>query len=201
MQKYLFLLILTCLVSASAFTQEKEVKLKSAEISWGDSAFTSGLDTSFLFSLKNDSTLQIVGNHERFYTVLGLNVFKNKLFLNPTGGIFKKLPWAGPQVIYYPVKPVMLMYWGGYSAGRVGELKPAIKSFCQNYSIYVTPEKHISIGYTVIKFDAYKTNQLPEAAYSYWLKDSIRLKVSSTYDVNQKKPLFCLSLMYTPSKK
>jgi len=65
----------------------------------------------------------------------------------------------------------------------------------------VTPEKHVSIGYTLIKFDVYKTNQLPEAAYSYWLKEEIRLKLSSTYDVVAKKPLFCLSLMYTPKKK
>ncbi len=183
-----------------AYAQEKEAQLKSAEVSWGDSAFTSGLNVSLLFGLKDNKDLQLVGNSERFYAVLDFKVHK-KLILGASGGVFKKLPWAGPRITYYPVKPVMFMYWGGYSTGRIGALKPEIKSFVQQFSAYATPNKHLSVGYTLIKYDVYKTDHLPEVAYYYWLKKNIRLGASATYDVVAKKPLFCMFLTFDATKK
>lgn len=206
MRKFLAALIAFSFISlplayAQEKTQEKpEAELKNIEVSWGDSAFTSGLNISLLFALKDNKDLQLVGNSERFYAVLDFKVHK-KLFLGASGGTFKKLPWAGPRITFYPVKPVMLMYWGGWSTGRIGNLKPEAKSFYQQFSAYVTPNKHLSVGYTVIKFDVYKTNHLPEVAYYYWLKKNFRLGASATYDVVAKKPLFCMSLMFTPTKK
>lgn len=201
MKKFLVALIALWLISSLPVCAQEKAKLKNAEISWGDSAFTSGLNVSLLFSLKEDKRdLQLVGNSERFYATLDSKITP-KLSLDATGGVFKKIPWAGPRVVYYPVKPVMLMYWGGWSAGRIGDLKPELKSFCQQFSAYATPNKHLSIGYTVIKWDVYKTNHLPEVAYYYWLKKNLRLGASATYDVVEKKPLFCMSLMFDATKK
>lgn len=202
MRKFLVALIALCFVSLPpAYAQEEEeAELKNIEVSWGDSAFTSGLNVSLLFSLKDNRDLQLTGNSERFYAVLDFKVH-DKLFLGASGGTFKKLPWAGPRITFYPVKPVMLMYWSGWSTGRIGNLKPEAKSFYQQFGTYVTPNKHLSVGYTAIKFDIYKTNHLPEVAYYYWLKKNIRLGVSATYDVAAKKPLFCMSLMFDVAKK
>ncbi len=208
MKKGLLFLAATFSILSVVFAQQtqpteqpKEVQLKSAEISWGDSAFTSGLTASLFFTLKNSSTLELVGNSEQFYAVYDMKLIKDKLFIGPSGGVFKKLPWVGPRVDYFPIKQVMLMYWAGYSPGRIGNLKSDVKSFYQEYGVYATPEKHLSIGYTLIKFDTNKTDHLPTVAYSYWLKDNLRLKLSYTHDVTAKKPLFCLYLMYAPPPK
>ncbi len=179
-----------------------DAELKSITVSWGDSAFTSGLNASFLFTLKNNKVVEFVGNHQRFYSVLDFNIKgKDKLLLGPSLGVFKGMPWVGPRITYYPVKPVMLMYWGSWSAGRIGKLEPNIKSACQQFSVYVMPTKSTSVGYNVVKFDTYKTTHLPEIAYFYQLKDDIKLGASATYDVVAKKPLFCLSLSFNFSKK
>ncbi len=201
MRKFLASLIVFGFISLlPAYAQEKEAQLKNVEVSWGESAFTSGLNVSLLFALKDNGDLQLVGNNERFYAVLGFKV-RDKLSLDVSGGVFKKIPWAGPRVTYYPVKPIMLMYWGGWSTGRIGDLQPELKSFCQQFSAYTMPTKNLSVGYTIIKFDVYKTNQLPEVAYYYWLKKNFRLGASATYDVVEKKPLFCMSIMFNATKK
>lgn len=175
---------------------EEQTGLKNVELSFGDSAFTSGLNVSLLFVLRENREFQLVGNSDRFYTTLNFKANK-KLSLDATGGVFKKIPWAGPRVVFTPVKQVMFMYWGGWSAGRIGALRAEVKSFCQQYSAYVTPNKHLSIGYNGIKFDTYKTTHLPEVAYYYWLGEGLRLGASATYDTTARKPLFCVSLMYT----
>lgn len=200
MRKSLVALIAFWFILLPPARSQEGAKLKNIEVSWGDSAFTSGLNLSLLFSLNDKKDVQLVGNSERFYATLNYKIHE-KLSLDVTGGSFKKVPWAGPRITYYPVKPVMIMYWGGWSAGRVGDLKPELKSFCQQFSAYATPEKHISIGYTVIKYDVYKTDHLPEVAYYYWLKKDLRLGASVTYDVVAKKPLFCMSLMFDATKK
>lgn len=188
------------LLSSISFAQEDGAKLKNVGVSWGDSAFTSGLNVSMLFSVKDNRDVELVGNSDRFYATLNSRV-GNKLSLDVTGGVFKKIPWVGPRVVIMPVKPVMFMYWGGWSTGRIGALKAEVKSFCQQFSLYVAPVESISVGYTVIKVDAYKTTMLPEVAYYYKLRKDLRLGASATYDTVEKKPLFCMSLLYTTSKK
>jgi len=184
------------LLSSAAYAEDEEAKLKNIEVSFGDSAFTSGLNIAMLFSLTDNRDFQLVGNSDRFYATLNFKV-GDKLSLDATGGVFKKIPWVGPRVVYYPVKSVMLMYWGGVSAGRIGALAAEPKSFCQQFSAYVVPEKHLSLGYNIIKFDAYKTTQLPEVAYYQPLNENLRVGFSATYDTVAKDPLFCTSLMYT----
>jgi hypothetical protein len=141
--------------------------------------------------------MEVVGNSERFYVTSNFKFGETgKLSLDATGGVFKKLPWVGPRVTYYPVKRLMLLYWGGWSSGRVGELRPEVKSFCQQLSAYVTPAKNWSVGYNIVKLDVYKTTQLPEIAYRYPLQENLRLGASATYDTVARKPLFCVSLKY-----
>lgn len=194
-------LLSTLLLTDSLAAEENgsgSPRLKSAELSYGDSAFTSGLNISMLFSLDKSKDFELVGNSERFYTTLNFKVGK-RLSLDATGGVFKKLPWAGPRVIFYPVKSIMLLYWGGWSSGRIGQLRPEVKSFCQQLSAYyaVPLVKNVSVGYNIVKLDVYKTTQLPEIAYGYRLTNSMRLGASATYDTVARKPLFCMSLRYT----
>lgn len=185
---------------SSVFAQEG-VKLKNATMSYGDSAFTSGLNIATTFSLKPNRDLELVGNSERFYATVNFKTGGNKLSLDATTGVFKKLPWAGPRVVYTPVKQVMAMYWGGVSTGRVGALKAEPKSFFQQLSFYVYPMESVSLGYTVIKLDVYKTTTLPEVAYRFKLMKDVKVGVSATYDTVARKPLFCMSLSYTPPEK
>jgi hypothetical protein len=194
MKKTLFTFIFLFLFSGLVLAEEG-AKLKSVEVSFGDSAFTSGLNVSTLFSLNQKTDLEVVGNSERFYITSNFKV-GDKLSLDATGGVFKKLPWVGPRVTYYPMKRLMLLYWGGWSSGRVGELRPEVKSFCQQLSAYVTPVKNVSVGYNIVKLDAYKTTQLPEIAYRYEIQENLRLGASATYDTLARKPLFCVSLKY-----
>src|SRR5574343_835395 len=114
MKKFLLVAFLFCF--SSIFAQE--VKLKHATMSYGDSAFTSGLNIATSFSLKPNRDLELVGNSERFYATVNFKTGGNKLSLDATTGGFKKLPCARPLVVYTPVKQVMAMYWGGVSTGR-----------------------------------------------------------------------------------
>lgn len=196
MKKLVFVIVFPLFVSNIALAEEG-AKLKSVEVSFGDSAFTSGLNISTFFSLNNRTDMEVVGNSERFYVTSNFKFGESsKLSLDATGGVFKKLPWIGPRVTYYPVKQLMLLYWGGWSSGRIGELRPEVKSFCQQISAYVSPIKNLSVGYNVLKFDIYKTTQLPEIAYHYPLQENLRLGASATYDTVARKPLFCVSLKY-----
>lgn len=204
MKKVLFFLtiFLLLLPVISLAQQEEGPRIKSAELSFGDSAFTSGLNMSLVFSLSPNKDFELVGNSERFYTTMNFKVGK-KISLDATGGVFKKLPWAGPRIVYYPVKPLMLLYWGGWSSGRIGELGPRAKSFCQQLSAYYSPRaiKNLSVGYNIVKLDVYKTTQLPEIAYGYNLTEDIKIGASATYDTVARKPLFCMSMRYTFTKK
>lgn len=186
-------------LSSSALAQEG-AKLKSIEVSFGDSAFTSGLNVATFFSLNNRTDMEVIGNSERFYLTSNFKFTDSKenikLSVDATGGVFKKLPWIGPRVTYYPVKRFMLLYWGGWSSGRIGELRPEVKSFCQQISVYVSPTKSFSIGYNILKFDVYKTTHLPEMAYRFKLQENLLLGASTTYDTTARKPLFCVSLKY-----
>lgn len=193
-------LILVGLMLPLAYGQEEEARLKSITVSYGDSAFTSGLNISMLFTLNEKRDLELVGNSDRFYATLNFKVHRT-LSLDATGGAFKKLPWIGPRIVYTPVKQVMALYWGGVSTGRIGALRAEAKSFCQQLSFYITPIESISVGFNVVKFDAYKTTHLPEVAYSYKLRKNLKLGVSATYDTVARNPLFCVSTSYTFAKK
>ncbi|MFA6269806.1 MAG: hypothetical protein WC657_01185 [Candidatus Paceibacterota bacterium] len=194
------LLILFSLYLSSVFAQEG-VKLKDVTMSYGDSAFTSGLNIATTFSLKPNRDLELVGNSERFYTTVNFKTASNKLSLDATAGAFKKLPWVGPRVVYTPVKQVMAMYWSGVSAGRVEAIRAEPKSFFQQLSFYVYPIEGVSLGYTAIKMDVYKATMLPEVAYKFKLMKDLKMGVSATYDTVAKKPLFCVFLSYSPPQK
>lgn len=189
------------LISFSLVIAQEGVKPKNVVLSYGDSAFTSGLNVSMMFSLKPNRDLELVGNSERFYATMNFKTGGDKLSLDATGGVFKGLPWVGPRVVYTPVKQVMALYWSGVSTGRIGALRTKPKSFFQQFSFYVMPVKNISVGYTTIKMDAYKATMLPEALYHFKLMKDVRLGVSATYDTTEKKPLFSLFLAYTFPKK
>jgi hypothetical protein len=189
------LIFLGVLFTCSILYAEDGPKLRNAEVSYGDSAFTSGLNISLNFLLSQKKTLELVGNSERFYSTLNFKM-GDKLSLDVTGGVFKKLPWVGPRVVYYPIKPVMFLYWGGWSSGRIGKLSPEVKSFCQQFSLYVSPAKNLSVGYNAVKIDVYKTTQLPEIAYRYNVLESISIGASVTYDLVERKPLFSMSAKY-----
>lgn len=170
---------------------------KRAEVSFGDSAFTSGLNLALDFKVGVKKDFELVGNSERFFGVLSY-ALTPKLEVESSGGVFKGLPWAGPRVVYRPHEKVMLMYWGGVSPGRVEERKGGLKSFFQQGTVYSQIHNNLVFGYTVIKFDVYKTNQLPEIVLSKRLTDKVVIKFSVTYNVNEKKPLYMTALVYQP---
>lgn len=180
---------------ASSLFAEDSPRVKSVEMSYGDSAFTSGLNIATVFALDESMDFELVGNSERFYSTLNFK-FGKRLSLDATGGSFKKLPWVGPRVVIKPVSRIMFLYWGGWSSGRIGALKAEIKSFCQQGSVYAYPWKGLAVGYNVVKVDVYKTTQLPEIAYGVSLTESVRLGASATYDTVARKPLLCMSLKY-----
>lgn len=167
---------------------------KKAEVSFGDSAFTSGLNVATEFSIDKNKEFEVVGNSERFFAVL--SYITPKLDIEASGGVFKKLPWVGPRIIYRPNNRLMFLYWSGVSPGRVGEPTKKLKSFFQQGTFYTQIHRNLSIGYTIIKFDVYKTNHLPEVGLSKRITDRVMVKFSTTYDINESKPLYMISLLY-----
>lgn len=188
MKKALFLIIF------SSYLLFGQNSFKKAEVSFGDSAFTSGLNLATEFNVGKNKEIEVVGNSERFFGVL--SYVTQKLDIEASGGVFKELPWVGPRIIYRPHNRLMFLYWGGVSPGRVGDAKKEIKSFFQQGTFYTQVHKNLSLGYTIIKFDIYKTNHLPEIGLSKKITDKVTVKFSATYDINESKPLYMVSLLY-----
>lgn len=188
MKKVLFLIIFS---SCFLFGQNS---FKKAEVSFGDSAFTSGLNIATEFSINKNKEFEIVGNSERFFAVL--SYVTPKLDIEASGGVFKRLPWVGPRIIYRPNNKLMFLYWSGVSPGRVDGPTKELKSFFQQGTFYTQVHKNLSLGYTIIKFDIYKTNHLPEVGISKRITDRVIFKFSTTYDINESKPLYMVSLLY-----
>lgn len=170
---------------------------KKVDISYGDSAFTSGLNIALGFDLNNRKEFELVGNSQRFFGVLSYSLTP-KLNIEASGGVFKQLPWVGPRLTYKPTKRLFLLYWGGVGTGRVGESSKSPKSFFQQGTSYLKLYKNISAGYTIIKFDVYRTNHLPEIVLSKKITKKATLRFSATYNVDDKKMLYMSAIEYRP---
>lgn len=138
----IFIIILSALLTLSdccLFGQEyctdslKKWKLTSLVLTTGETPLSSGLNVDFFISNgKNSAWLCYNG-------VLGQIVYDipltKNIILQPSGGIYKNIPWLGPMVTFKLFKDQLVTnHWVGWSAGIPEEGKTSLEKITFIYS-------------------------------------------------------------------
>jgi len=103
--------------------------LSSIDLSSGKGAITSGLYLSFSF--ENKKTILLTTISEKDLSVAYFyRLFGDKLLIGPSMGYFYNIPWAGPEIIFSPIKLISTFHWFGFSPGVPdGQIEPAKSIF------------------------------------------------------------------------
>jgi len=187
--KRLVLIMLLALVFVAVNFAEAQMQLKSALVSSGKGALTSGLDVNVNFE-SFGKNLILQGNSERVYVI-----FLQKIPLlgnaGVSGGLNQNMPWVGP---YYTanLKGICLTYWAGWSGGF-----PEKPSFERNKMFtllsFSTFLKGVGFGYNYLTYFGMKFSS-PGINYAIRVSEDTLIRVSAEYELIGDKPYYNLGI-------
>ncbi len=194
-----FLLLL--LMSSSAFTQSKNdstsIRLSSIDISSGKGAITSGLYVYVNFE-SNKTMLQATISENDLEITYFYRLFKDKLLVGPNVGYFYNVPYAGPIVIFSPVKFISTLHWYGWSAGKPGEKIEPNTSFLYGINAITLNAWRFNATYCLINYMNTKPQHTVSLKYSQPVNKNFSIYTDVGYDFLNQNQLLKIGINWKP---
>lgn len=168
----------------------------------GKGAFISGFDIGVKFadttSSGSGAGLNVTGNHQRVYAILGQKLLSKLFYVAVSGGAFQNMPWLGPYIEFYPTSWLKFQHWSGFGAGRPNEPRwERPDDFFVSNSAFLRVNKYVSLSFVTMTFLGEWT-MLPGVRFSVPINSKYAVSFGIEYktQVQKEEALFSIGVAY-----
>jgi hypothetical protein len=182
---------------STSIKNDSHLRLSSIDLSSGKGALTSGLYFNFNFKNKKSIMRTVISEKDLEITYFH-RLFADKLLIGGNGGYFYNVPYAGPIIIFSPIKYVSTFHWYGWSLGSPeGIIEPKINYLMGVNAITINVWR-LNASYCLINFMKRSPQHTVSLKYTQAVDTHFSISTDVGYDFLNQNQLLKVGINWKP---